>query len=221
MSLPEHTIIRSSRRTFSLEITPDAKLLVRAPRWALSSTIENILRERESWIQSRLQKVSVHLQHAPQKTLISGDTIFFLGERISVFFIAGKQKPFHEKGMLFVGEIGDSKMLIEDWYRKQMKTLLPEKIAGYAQAIGKSPSSFRVTGAEKRWGSCSSTGNLNFSWRLCMAPEWVIDYVVAHETAHLLEMNHSSRFWKHVEHLFPCFREAKHWLKEHGFLLQW
>jgi len=221
VNFPEYTLLRSSRRTLALEITADAKLLIRAPQWARVHTIEHLLVEKEAWIRKRLSEANARLQKAPKTTLESGDTILFLGEKKSVFFIAGTQKPFLEKGMVFLGEENNLKLVLEQWYRAQAKTILPEKITHYANEIGKTPRPFRITGAEKRWGSCSSSGYLNFSWRLLMAPEWVIDYVVAHETAHILEMNHSPRFWKQLEKLFPNFREAKRWLKEHGNLLRW
>ena len=73
-----------------------------------------------------------------------------------------------------------------------------------------------ITGAMKRWGSCSSKGNLNFAWRLVMAPIDIIDYVVVHELSHIVHRNHSKRFWEQVETIFPDYKIKRKWLKEYG-----
>ncbi|RYG21417.1 M48 family peptidase, partial [bacterium] len=76
--------------------------------------------------------------------------------------------------------------------------------------------SIAIKDTRSRWGSCSSEGRLNFSWRLVCAPPFALDYVAAHEVAHIKEMNHSDRFWKQVERCFPDWREARAWLHERG-----
>jgi predicted metal-dependent hydrolase len=78
------------------------------------------------------------------------------------------------------------------------------------------PQAIRLKDTRSRWGSCAPDGTLAFSWRLVMAPDWVLDYVVAHEVAHLRELNHSSRFWAHVERLTPHRDAAVEWLRQHG-----
>ena len=84
-----------------------------------------------------------------------------------------------------------------------------------AARIGREVARSNIRDTKSRWGSCSGQGNLSFSWRLIFAPEWVIDYVVAHEVAHLAEMNHGPRFWRLVESLSPDSAAARAWLKRH------
>jgi predicted metal-dependent hydrolase len=84
-----------------------------------------------------------------------------------------------------------------------------------AARIGREVARINIRDTKSRWGSCSGQGNLSFSWRLIFAPEWVIDYVVAHEVAHLVEMNHGPRFWRLVESLSPDSAAARAWLKRH------
>ncbi len=82
--------------------------------------------------------------------------------------------------------------------------------------LGVKPTRIAVRDTSSRWGSCSSARSLSFSWRLIFAPDYVRDYVVAHEVAHLREMNHGARFWAHVETLTPHMRRARKWLRENG-----
>ena len=103
--------------------------------------------------------------------------------------------------------------------RASARTDLSACVAAHAQTLGVKPSGIAIKDTKSRWGSCSSAGNLNFSWRLICAPPEVLDYVAAHEVSHLLEMNHSSRFWAHVETCCPDFKPARKWLNEHGRML--
>jgi predicted metal-dependent hydrolase len=99
-------------------------------------------------------------------------------------------------------------------YRRLAKQLLPERVEHYAKLMNASPTAVRINGAKTRWGSCSAKKSLNFSWRLVMADNAVIDYVVVHELAHIIEMNHSVRFWAVVAEVLPDYKERQKRLKE-------
>ena len=103
-----------------------------------------------------------------------------------------------------------------DWLKREARHDIESAVAQYAGALAKSPKSIRVGDAKSRWGSCSASGVLTFSWRLVLAPPHVLDYLAAHEAAHLAEMNHSSKFWALVERLYPEHRKARAWLRAHG-----
>ena len=96
------------------------------------------------------------------------------------------------------------------------KRILPPKVDKYAKIIGVDYNHITIRLQKSRWGSCSGKGNLNFNCLLMRAPEEIIDYVVVHELCHRLEMNHSDRFWAHVEKVIPDYKERRKWLKEHG-----
>ena len=100
--------------------------------------------------------------------------------------------------------------------RAHAKQLLAEKTAKQAARLAKRLGQVSVGDAASRWGSCSAAGNIKYSWRLVLAPEPVLDYVVAHETAHLAEMNHSRRFWQIVENLYGPYETERNWLKRNG-----
>ncbi len=103
----------------------------------------------------------------------------------------------------------------ERYWRKQAGIYLAERCAYYAPLLGVTYGPIRINGAKTRWGSCSSTGSINFTWKLMFVPEELIDYVVVHELAHRKEMNHSERFWKTVEGILPDYRQRRAALREY------
>lgn len=102
------------------------------------------------------------------------------------------------------------------WLREQARAQLLDRAERHAQALGQRFTKISIRDTRSRWGSCSSSGALSFSWRLIFAPSRVLDYVAAHEVAHLREMNHSRRFWDLVERLKPDWRDDRDWLRQHG-----
>lgn len=102
------------------------------------------------------------------------------------------------------------------WLKEEARATLLSRSRKYAEQLGTRFERVSIRDTRSRWGSCSSAGALSYSWRLIMAPESVLDYVAAHEASHLLEMNHSDRFWAHVERLRPDWREQRDWLRAHG-----
>ncbi|KMO32285.1 metal-dependent hydrolase [Methylobacterium variabile] len=105
---------------------------------------------------------------------------------------------------------------VRDFLEAEARRDLSAAVARHAGALGRSPKRLTVRDTRSRWGSCSAAGHLNFSWRLIMAPPAVLDYLAAHEVAHLAEMNHSDRFWRVVAGLYPGYEEPEGWLKRHG-----
>ncbi|UOF92114.1 M48 family metallopeptidase [Fodinisporobacter ferrooxydans] len=103
-----------------------------------------------------------------------------------------------------------------EWYKQNARQLIPERVRLLSKRMNLSYNRITLKDQKTRWGSCSSLRNLNFNWRLIMAPPDVLDYVVIHELAHLREMNHSKQFWSIVEQFMPQYRIHKDWLKENG-----
>jgi predicted metal-dependent hydrolase len=103
-----------------------------------------------------------------------------------------------------------------DWLKREARRDLEAAVARHVAALGKQPFALRVGDAKSRWGSCSARRVLTFSWRLILAPPHVLDYLAAHEVAHLAEMNHGARFWALVRQLDPKHEAARTWLKRHG-----
>ncbi len=110
---------------------------------------------------------------------------------------------------------------IEKWYREVAREILTDKVHFYRKYIGKSVGDIRIKEQKTRWGSCSSKGNLNFNWKIVMAPDEIMDYLVVHELCHLLHMNHSKEFWESVAKIMPDYKEGESWLKANGSQLQY
>jgi predicted metal-dependent hydrolase len=124
-------------------------------------------------------------------------------------------------GVIWVrGQPAHGPRRVLDFLKRQARAAFETRALTHAETLGVKPSRITVRDTASRWGSCSSARSLSFSWRLILAPDFVLDYVVAHEVAHLREMNHSPRFWKHVRLLMPQMDAAQAWLKTHGRELQ-
>lgn len=124
-----------------------------------------------------------------------------------------------EPVILVSGKPEHASRRILDFLKREARRTLDARTAFYAENLGIKPRRITVRDTASRWGSCSAQRSLSFSWRLILAPDFVLDYVVAHEVAHLREMNHSPRFWKLVELLGADVKRAQRWLSEHGTML--
>lgn len=133
--------------------------------------------------------------------------------------LRGRTRPAVEEGepVLVVGGAPEhTGRRVRDFLRAEATADLEAAVRRHADALGTRPTSIRVRDTVSRWGSCSADGALSFSWRLVMAPPAVLDYLAAHEVAHLVEMNHSPAYWRVVDRLFPAHRAARAWLKREG-----
>ena len=118
---------------------------------------------------------------------------------------------------LFVpGEPAHQARRLTDWFKDEAQADLAARTAYHAARLGVTVKSIKMRSQASRWGSCSSTGNINYNWRLVLAPPFVLDYVAAHEVAHLVEMNHSAAFWATVARTLPEMDRGRAWLKAHG-----
>jgi len=119
-------------------------------------------------------------------------------------------------GLRVSGEPAHAPRRLADWLKAEARADLSERVAHHADILGVAPKRISVRDQSTRWGSCSCSGSLSFSWRLIFAPGFVLDYVAAHEVAHLREMNHGPRFWRLVRDTMPEMNAARRWLREYG-----
>lgn len=116
-----------------------------------------------------------------------------------------------------VSELTDTQRLaLEKRYIAAAKEYFPKRVTHFHQFTGGSYNRITIRDQKTRWGSCSARGTLSFNWRLMLAPPAILDYVVVHELCHLTHMNHSAAFWQKVESVYPDYRTARKWLKDHG-----
>ena len=145
-----------------------------------------------------------------------GDTVIFRGSEYPITTKDGKRAGFDSERFYLPPDLTPEqiKHTVVQIYRRLAKLLLTERVEHYAGLMNVSPTAVKINGAKTRWGSCSNKKSLNFSWRLVMAEDFVSDYVVCHELAHITEMNHSARFWAVVAGMLPDYKERRKRLKE-------
>jgi len=210
-----YTLIRSNRKTVALYVRPDAGLEVRAPLRMSRAAIDQFVASKESWIGKNLSLVRERNARKAAFALHYGDKLPLRGGEFPISARAGNRLGFDGEQFYMPPELSEEKIRAAcvQIYRLAARRILPEKTAEFSKRMGAAPRAVKINSARTRWGSCSAQQNLNFSWRLLMAGDDVIDYVVVHELAHLREMNHGPRFWALVAGVLPDYRERQQRLK--------
>jgi predicted metal-dependent hydrolase len=210
-------IIRSKRKTLAVIIKNDGSLIVRAPMRTSDQRIKEFVEEHHLWIEKKQAEIKSIVLLVP-KQYVPGEMFMFLGESYLLEIVKDQEKSLVLNGSFKMTEkaANRAETVFERWYRQQAKKILKERVDLYASQYGFQYQGIKITSAKTRWGSCSSKGSLNFSWRLIMAPLEQVDYVVIHELVHTIHHNHSKRFWKRVEKVMPDFKERKKWLRKNG-----
>lgn len=205
----KYTIVRCRRKTVALQVTREAEVVVRAPRYVSAFFIEEFVREHVAWVEKRKQEIKKR-----KKSFVEGELFLFLGNIYPLTVMqTGDRINFSEaEGFSFGRDALNPQKLFEDWYKKQARNILPRRVGELAEMYGFEYNTLRITSARTRWGSCSGKRNISLSWRLVLAPKSVIDYVIIHELTHLEHMNHSKVFWNKVARLCPEYRQHKRWL---------
>ncbi|MCL2808250.1 MAG: M48 family metallopeptidase [Coriobacteriia bacterium] len=213
----QYTLARSNRKTLGLYIK-NGKLEVRAPLFVPKEKIDAFVRSKEKWIAGKLPKSYQDAQQRANFSLNYGDTVLYLGKEHPIVARLGDYIGFDDDlGQFFMPphlSPEHIKAAVVQIYRILAKHDLTNKVTYYAKHLNVVPMAVKINGAKTRWGSCSSKMNLNFSWRLIMADEATVDYVVVHELAHLIEMGHNERFWAIVASVLPDYKERQKQLKE-------
>jgi predicted metal-dependent hydrolase len=219
----EYTLKRSSRRTIGFSIDGSG-LAITAPRWVTLADIETAIAGKERWIFAKLAEWQTRTEQRalPRIEWRDGAQIPYLGKPVRIALAPASATLFFDAqtATLFLAlpahaDAQQIKDRVQGWLQTEAKRLFGERLDYYAQKLGVAYRGYALSSAATRWGSCSSDGRIRLNWRLIHFPLSIIDYVAAHELAHLREMNHSPRFWQTVESIFPEFREARHTLKHH------
>lgn len=222
-------LLRSRRRSIGFVITDDG-LRVTAPNWVTLAQIDDAVREKSRWIVAKLRewhtrKQQLAMAHTRWQ---AGGELPYLGKRI-VLGVGGDSRQTRLSGDAEAPTDGDTLWLalpadadqgrIRDaaqaWLQQRAGAWFGARLAYFLQISGLKIRRWRLSSAATRWGSCTSDGNIMLNWRLIHFAPAIIDYVIAHELAHLREMNHSQDFWREVGQILPDFEEAKNVLRRH------
>jgi predicted metal-dependent hydrolase len=196
--------------------------VVVVPRTLTQERIKRLLDDKKLWIQ---QKIALHPQAkvTNEKQYVSGEAFSYLGRNYRLKVNEGELTPIKlSQGRLTMSAPKGSsepkliKYALTSWFRRRAELKLREKIMRYSPIVGVETNSYKVKDFQSRWGSCTPSGRVDFNWKIIMAPNRVVDYVVVHELCHLKQHDHSPKFWKLVENIMPDYAESKEWLRVHG-----
>jgi predicted metal-dependent hydrolase len=179
---------------------------------------ENFLRSHLEWLQERMRSL------APASPFADGSAFPLRGFPCRIRSVRGRGVVMLERRAsgLVLAVPGEPEFLprrVADWLRREARRDLERAVGRHALALGRAPKRIRIADPKSRWGSCSADRVLTFSWRLILAPAKVLDYLAAHEVAHLREMHHGPKFWALVEKLDPDYEAARVWLNKSGVAL--
>lgn len=206
------TLRRSAQsRRFSLRVSRvDGKVTLSMPARARESEALAFLRAQEDWLRKALSQM-------PKVAGVAmGQEVPFEGRPLRLMPGAGRSLRVEGDVLLVPGDPAQVGARVQAWLKVQARDRLVAASDHYAGRIGRKVAQITLRDTRSRWGSCTHEGALMYSWRLIMAPPPVLTYVVAHEVAHMLEMNHSDRFWAVVDQLYPGWEVPRRWLKTHG-----
>ncbi len=213
-ALIEIKVRRNARaRRLTLRITPSGPVLTMPERLKLGEG-QKFAERQVGWLVSKLEK-------APQATAVDfGETVPFEGRSLQISPTAGRKISVDDDLLLVPQRGRRAGPAIAQWMKAIARDRLAERSDYFADLIGRRYTRLTLRDTRSRWGSCSAQGNLMYSWRLIMTPPEVLDYVAAHEVAHLEHMNHSDRFWGLVAEIFPDYQARRRWLRDHGAEIQ-
>ncbi len=211
----DYTIRRSDRaRRVRVTVDPHLGVEVVLPRRAREREAAAAVAQLRPWIERRL----VEAQRLRERIAARGATVPYLGQTLALAPQAGRVRV-HRRGAQLLVPAGDPRPALERWYRRTARDEIEPRVARATTRLHVDHGAISIRGQRTRWGSCSARGALSFNWRLLLAPEEVLDYVVWHEACHLEVMDHSPRFWGLVERHVPDYRVPRRWLADNGATL--
>jgi len=221
----DYRLVRARRRSIGMQIGLDG-LTVRASRWITVREIEAALVERSGWILRTLVAWSGRRRHVLPREWKNGAPILYRGSELSLALHSARARsiaadlfhlmvrhpsPEDEQGIA---------TFVARWLKDEALRAVTPRVAEYAARVCVSLPPTALSNARSEWGSCSHEGEIRLNWRLVLLPPHLADYVIAHEVAHLVELNHSARFWAVVEALFPGHAAARRTLGDWTALLE-
>ncbi|MFZ5963404.1 M48 family metallopeptidase [Thalassococcus sp. BH17M4-6] len=210
---PIAVILRRSARArrLSLRLSQlDGRVTLTLPRRLPEREALAFLREKEPWLRGHLAARCADVQVGP------GALLPVAGRDRRILPAEGRSLRLTDDALLVPGPEARIAARVQGWLKAQARDRLAAASDRYAGLLGRPYTKLTLRDTRSRWGSCSSTGGLMYSWRLILTPPEVLDYVAAHEVAHLAEMNHSPAFWSTVTQLYGDWHAPRRWLREHG-----
>lgn len=226
-----YRVKKSKRRTIGIKISPEEGVVLSVPLKCSEAAINYVLNKKAAWIISKIKLVHSRSELLKDREYRSGERLKILGEYYNLNIWEGNYNRcsaiFDNKGFnVFISEKvqGEKrKTIIKEaltkLYKEIAKRILRERTEDFAEILGVKPNRITIKEQKSIWGSCSSKNNINYNWKIIMAPIAILDYIVVHELCHLREHNHSKNFWNLLESIMPDYKLRKTWLKDNGITL--
>ena len=218
-------IQRTDRKKSATIKVIDQRVIVTIPKTLSDIRLQDLVRKKTPWIRQKLKEDS-NLVPVKPKEYVNGENFPYMGRNYRLRLLSDAAGVVKLKnGYLCVpaskkrGGVTracQASVLIEDWYRQHALERLSEKTERYSELLGVQPVSIKVRDYKSRWGSCSVSGEITYNWRIIIAPHRIVDYVVVHELCHMLEHNHSPKFWDLLAKTMPDYAERREWLRLNG-----
>lgn len=220
-----YTIKRSEkRRKLTITVERDRSVVVHAPTEASDETIQRVVESKRQWIHEKIkhQQKYKDLPHPAGKEFVSGESVLYLGRqyRIEIVERGCEEIRFTQRFIVPSSLVSGEKGAMREWYVARANEKILPRVRRHAHQLGVEYKGAKIVDNRYRWGSCTVNDNVNFNWRLIKAPMFVIDYVIVHELAHLIEANHTPRFWNIIRAQIPRMERARTWLSENGQVLE-
>lgn len=229
----QYKTVHSNRKTIAIQLLEDGSIKVSAPFSVTKNQIDEIIEDKRSWILKKQEELKrICKEKNVDRKFEDGEKISYLGKNYSLKIIKAKEDIQskvvieNDNMVIYINEkfiSEDSKEykrnIIKKWLIERFRDIIIKKIEKYSICIGVNPTKITIREQKTRWGSCSSKGSINLNWKLVMAPIEVIDYIIVHELCHMIEMNHSKKYWNIVSSIMPDYDEYRKWLKENGHKL--
>lgn len=217
----DYVLKRSKRKTASIQIERDGQVSLRVPMRMLIREIEALIKEKEAWILRHLAKRREMSLKKNERHYLEGESFPYLGKSYRLKIVKDQAEPLLLKSGVFClhADFQGSARAAEVFklfYQEKGLIVVGERVAHFQAMMGVQSNRIRIVETKTRWASCSSKGNLNFHWKCLMLPKNIFDYIIIHEVAHLVHLNHSKRFWDQVERIICDYKEHREWLRING-----
>jgi len=219
MIVPDY-IQRSNRKTLSLTVLKDGVVLVKAPLTMKDDVINKFIEDKQDWIRSKL--MIVNNTKTKFDDIMHYHRFLLYGNKYSLLLDNVKKIETNNNFQIIMPIKTEREKILKSlksWYKKAAKQILADRLAFIENRVRLKSKMLKISDSKGKWGSCNTLGIISFNWRVIMLPPKIIDYVIVHELCHLVEMNHSQKFWGLVEKFLPNAKNLKKEIKEYGFLL--
>lgn len=212
-------LIRTNRRSVSISVSPKCEVVIKAPRKLPFDEIQKIVNQKESWI--ILHKQRIQQNNQLNNSILNYEDILFCGQVYHLIYDEKARQITLNNSYCIVPTKYSDKLIkrLTTWYKKVAFEILSKRLEYFCTLMQLKPTEFKLTNAKTCWGTCNSKGVVSLNWRLIMTPHELIDYVIVHELAHLVQLNHSKLFWDVVRSVLPDFATRRKNLKQGDYLL--